>query len=154
MVWISLRGNKYFLDFALFGNCGWARHWFKLFIKQFVQANIKENIDVPHYWPFVWGNHWSLVDFPHQGPATECGKRFYSMTSSWRDLHPNGHQEILWINVNTVLWCSLLIQTDRSSGVWWLWYEEMYRFIIFLLWFYVCLKSVITITCLWMYVSS
>ena len=47
-----------------------------LFVQQLVPANIKENIEARHYWPFMRGIHqspvdfpsWWLMDSPHKGP--------------------------------------------------------------------------------------
>ena len=38
-------------------------------MQQLIQAYIKWHIKAPHYWPFVQGNHWWLVDSPHKGPV-------------------------------------------------------------------------------------
>ena len=40
-----------------------------LLAQQLVQANNKEVMLAPHYWPFVRGIHWWPVDSPHKGPV-------------------------------------------------------------------------------------
>ena len=43
----------------------------RLFVQKLPQANHKEIIK-PYYWPFVAGNHPSLVDSPHKGRVLPC----------------------------------------------------------------------------------
>ena len=41
-----------------------------VYIQQFIEAQIKENIKAPRYWPFVRGIHRWPVNSPHKGPVT------------------------------------------------------------------------------------
>ena len=59
---------------------GFSNHW-QLFVQQFVQAYINENMKAPRHWSFVRGVHRWPVDSPHKGPVTR--KMFLVMVSSW-----------------------------------------------------------------------
>ena len=101
----------------------------QLFVQQFVQYDIKENIKTPHYWPFVRGIHWSPVDSPHKWSV--MWKSF-----PWDDI----------IMLFLLLWCSEygiwqaampvgehggLLETDESRHISWrtstLWMKQELR---------------------------
>ena len=86
---------------------GISNHW-QFNCQELVQANNKENIKAPHYWPFVRGIYNSSVDSPHKGPVIIsiqwCHHELHN-NKMWPpnpDLHTWSVLEAIWVTLVNV----------------------------------------------------
>ena len=72
----------------------------------------------PHYWAFVWGIHWSLVNSPHKGQW--CRALMFSLICAWTNGSVNnrdpGDLRCHWAHYDiTVMYCIAYWGTSKSS---------------------------------------